>query len=116
MSADAPSDVLVHGDVLAEVSGMLRAVIGAENLLEQEIAPQTAFYADLGMESIEFVALAGRLHDRYGDQVDFVGWISQLQVDEIMGLTVGDLVDHIAARLSGQGADDAQDTGSASHG
>ena len=46
----------------------------------------------------EFVALAEKLQAHYGAQVDFVGWISTKQLDEIIALTVGDLVAFIAAR------------------
>ena len=55
---------------------------------------------DLELESIEFVALAEALQNRYGAQVDFVSWISQKELDEIIDLTVGDVVQFISECLS----------------
>ena len=57
----------------------------------------TSFNADLELESIEFVALAEKLQHRYGERIDFVGWISNKSLDDIIALTVGDLVRFIAS-------------------
>jgi acyl carrier protein len=38
------------------------------------------------------VALSERLMARYGNDVDFVGWMAGMELDEIIALTVGDLV------------------------
>lgn len=81
--------------VLDEVVAILADVIGDEFLLDVEVTPATTFNEDLAVESIEFVALAERLQDRYGDQVDFVAFMGELDIDQIMGLTVGQLVDYI---------------------
>ena len=56
---------------------------------------ETSFEKDLELESIEFVALAEKLQERYGKSVDFVGWLSSKELDEIIGLTVGELVEFI---------------------
>ena len=85
--------------VLAAVTEMLTEVIGEDELLMvDEVTMDTSFNDDLELESIEFVALAEKLQAHYGAQVDFVGWISTKQLDEIIALTVGDLVAFIAAR------------------
>ena len=51
----------------------------------------TSFAEDLELESIEFVALAEVLQELYGERVDFVAWISKLELDEIIQLTWGKL-------------------------
>jgi acyl carrier protein len=79
--------------VLETVAGFLREVIGEEWARDVPIGMNTSFNEDLELESIEFVALAEKLQARYGDQVDFVGWLSQKELDEIIGLTVGDVVE-----------------------
>ena len=43
--------------------------------------------------------LGEALISRYGDQVDFAAWIAGMDVDQIIDLTVGQLVDHIMACL-----------------
>ena len=93
--------VLIDEDtILADVVGMLVEVIGDDFLLEGEVAAETTFSDDLAVESIEFVALAEHLRERYGDRVDFVAFVGGLELDEIMSMTVGHLVTHIHQRLN----------------
>ena len=85
--------------VLATVSTLIEEVLG-EDLLLDEITMETSFSEDLELESIEFVALSERLQEHYEDRVDFVAWLSDMELPQIIGLTVGELVEHIAACLS----------------
>lgn len=85
--------------VLRTVSEMIEEVLGEDMLLD-EITMETLFSEDLELESIEFVALSERLEERYGDRVDFVSWLSEMELPEIIGLSVGQLVDYIASCLS----------------
>lgn len=85
--------------VLATVSELIEAVLG-DDLVLDEITMETSFSEDLELESIEFVALSERLQEHYGDRVNFVAWLSDMELPEIIGLTVGELVEHIAACLS----------------
>jgi acyl carrier protein len=82
--------------VLADVKAMLADVIGEDYVSMVEIGPETSFQSDLEVESIELVALGEQLQDAY-THVDFAAWLSTMEVDEIIALTVGDLVDHITA-------------------
>jgi len=82
-------------EVLATVEKLIVEVAGEEITLLAPIAMETSFNKDLELESIEFVALAEKLQQHYGNKVDFVGWISTKELDQIIGLTVGDLVDFI---------------------
>ncbi len=86
-------------EVLAEVRSLLVDVIGDDFLLDTEIELDTSFNEDLELESIEFVALSERLLERYGSQVDFVAWMAEMDLDEIIALTVGELVDFIVTSL-----------------
>lgn len=81
---------------LAVVRALLAEVMG-EDAGDLAIDLDTSFNADLELESIEFVVLSEALQARYGDAVDFVGWISKKELDEIIALTVGDLVDFLGA-------------------
>ena len=78
--------------MLAEITEMITAVIGVDELVGLEIGLDTSFQEDLEVESIEFVVLSERLMARYGGDVDFVGWMAGMELDEIIALTVGDLV------------------------
>ena len=100
-------------DTLDVVRGMLVDVIGPEYLIGLDIELETAFDADLELESLEFVSLAERLQLHYGEQIDFVAWLGTMELDEIIALTVGDLVrfiDSSTDRASGV-ADDSEDAG-----
>jgi acyl carrier protein len=87
-------------DVLDTVARLLREVIGEAWVQDFEIGPETSFSHDLELESIELVALAEKLGAEYGGRVDFAGWLSGMELDEIIGLRVGQVVEHITACLS----------------
>ena len=48
-----------------------------------------------------YAALAEALTERYGEQVDFVGWIADLELDALVTMTVGELVTFVAASIDG---------------
>lgn len=81
--------------ILAAVVRLIREAVGEEWLEDEEITRETGFNTDLELESIEVVALAEKLQSRYGESVDFVGWMSSKQLEDILRLTVGDVVDFI---------------------
>jgi acyl carrier protein len=83
--------------VLATVVSLITDVIGEEYAAGLDIGMQTTFQEDLELESIEFTALAERLIDTYGERVDFMGWLAEMDVDAIIAMTVGELVEFIAA-------------------
>ena len=86
---------MTQGEVLETVRRLIVEVAGDEIALLSPITMETSFNADLELESIEFVALAEKLQQHYGARVDFVGWISTKELDQIIALTVGELVEFI---------------------
>ncbi|MFD3330643.1 acyl carrier protein [Streptomyces sp. NPDC058701] len=82
-------------DILAEITGMLVEIVGDEYLLADEVTMKTTFNEDLALESIEFVALAELLHQRYGSRVDLMGFLAEKDMDAILAMSVGELVLHI---------------------
>ena len=93
---DAPR---TEESILDDVRTIIANVIGEDYVAEIEIDRDTLFYADLEIESIEFVALGEYLQDRYGDRIDFPAWIATMEVDDIIAMSVGALVDHIVTSL-----------------
>lgn len=77
---------------LEEITGLIGEIVGEEWVAETGVGMETAFATDLELESIEFVELAEKMQARYGSEVDFVGWLSDKEIEEILGLTVGDVV------------------------
>ncbi|MEO7193460.1 MAG: acyl carrier protein [Pseudonocardiaceae bacterium] len=96
MKTSKASDVM-----LREFSGMLREVLGGYELgADFEITADTTFFGDLELESIDLVVLAGHVEARYGSRVNIAEFIATLELDEIIGLTVGRLVDYVLDCLS----------------
>jgi acyl carrier protein len=91
------TDALRTEEVLGVVRGIIAEVIGDDYVAEIDIGMDTSFGDDLDVESIEFVAMGEALTAQYGDRVDFAGWIAAMDVDEIIGITVGRLVEHIVS-------------------
>lgn len=89
--------------VLAEVAGMIRSILGEEALDETDISMETRLGDDLELESIDLVTLSERLEERYGDRVNFAEFLAGLELEEIIGLSVGRLVGYVAGCL-GDGA------------
>jgi acyl carrier protein len=85
--------------IVDDLTQILVEVIGEDFLLEVEVTPATTFSLDLGLESIEFVAVAEKLQQRYAGRVDFTAFLAGLSIDEILSLTVGELASHIRQSL-----------------
>ncbi|WP_374215393.1 acyl carrier protein [Streptomyces cucumeris] len=85
--------------VLADIAGMLRTMLDEYGVDDIEITMQTRFTEDLELESIDLVALAGSLEARYGQHVNFAEFVADLELDEIIDLSVGRLVDHVVRKL-----------------
>jgi len=79
------SDVVEALAVATSDDSLLRAGVTAATLLE----------GNLCLDSVDLAALAAVLRDRYGPAVDLVGYVSGLDIDEIIGLTVGGVADYV---------------------
>jgi acyl carrier protein len=93
------TDETLERTVLAEIEGMLRAILDEYGLDDAEIGMDTRFYDDLEMESIDLVTLAGKLAARYGARANFAEFVADLGLEEIIALTVGRLVQYVAGAL-----------------
>lgn len=87
-------------DILEEVAAIIRGVVREEWIQTAPITMESTFSDDLELESIEIVALAEQVQSRFGADVDFPGWLGDMDLDGIISLTVGQLVDRIAERMT----------------
>jgi len=85
--------------VLVEIAAMLRAILDESGLEDIEITGDTRFHDDLQLESIDLVTLAGGLQRRYGERVNLAEFIADLGLEEVIALTVGELVDYVVGAL-----------------
>ena len=86
-------------DILTTIGGFIREVIGEEWVDDVAIDLETSFSDDLELESIEFVALAEKMQERFGKQVDFVEWLGTMELGAIIALSVGDVVRFVESKL-----------------
>ena len=100
-SSTRPSESTVSPElVLERLAALLREVIGEAWADDVPITAETSFNRDLELESIEFVSLSERLQTEYGRKVDFAGWLADMELDQIIHLRVGQVVDFICKCLS----------------
>lgn len=85
--------------LLADLTAMLLDVTGEGERWGARVTPASRLEADLRLDSLEVAALCGRLSAAYGAGVDLAGYLAGLEIDEIIALTVGDLLDYVARRL-----------------
>jgi acyl carrier protein len=91
----------VEAEVLAAVTAMLGEVIGEGYVSGMDITLDSSFNQELEIESIELVLLAERIRERYGERVDFVGFLADRTIDDLIEMTVGDLVRFIVECSAG---------------
>ncbi|AHI01813.1 phosphopantetheine-binding protein [Kutzneria viridogrisea] len=85
--------------VLREISDMLRKVLDEQGLDDTEITTETSFHEDLELESIDLVALTGLIAERWGESVNLAEFMAEKEIDEVIALKVGDLVDYVVGSL-----------------
>jgi acyl carrier protein len=98
-TSSSVSSVPEVAEIVDDIAGMVREVVGEDYELDVEITADSSFSEDIEIESIEFVALGDLVQTRYGERIDLVGWFGELDLDEIIDLTVGELAEFIAACL-----------------
>ena len=80
-------------EVMKTLVTMIDEVLG-DNLYE--IGPTTCFKDDLAFQSIQFIALAASIQERY-DDLDFVAWLTKKELPQVLALRVGDVADFIVS-------------------
>ncbi|TCO44980.1 acyl carrier protein [Kribbella antiqua] len=96
MSVDVQT---TEAGVLEDLTGMLRVLLEEYGLEDAEITMATKFHEDLELESIDLVTLSGLLREHYGDRINFATFIADKELDEIIALTVGELVIFVVEAL-----------------
>jgi acyl carrier protein len=86
--------------VLADMTEMLHTILDDYGLDDVEIGMETTFHDELALESVDLVTLAGMLGERYGDRVNFAEFVAGQDLDSIIALRVGQLVDYVVAALA----------------
>jgi acyl carrier protein len=100
LSEEQPYAPLYTFDMIfATVMEVLAGIVGEDYVVDMQIEAETRLESDLELESIEVVQLAEELIARYEGRVDFVSWFASMELDELIELSVGELVEFIFESL-----------------
>jgi acyl carrier protein len=83
-----------HDVTADDIAGALAVATGDESL-RAGVTAATRLEGDLCLDSVDVAALAAVLRGRYGPAVDLTGYVAGLDIDEIIGLTVGRVADYV---------------------
>lgn len=86
---------LNHEELFTLLRGFITEVIGAEFVEEMDITPDSSFTKDLEMDSIEIVSFSEKIKAHFGDQIDFTGWLSSMDLDELINLDLRMIINYI---------------------
>lgn len=90
---------------LARLAEMLTEVTGSGPQRAAEITASSRLEGDLGLDSVDLVALGELLRAEYGDRVDIAAFLAGLDIDQLIGVTAGDLAAYVvASRAAGSPA------------
>jgi acyl carrier protein len=99
MTVEPARGELAEQDVSAELGRMLLEVTGEDERWAARVSASSRLEGDLRLDSIELAALGALLTSRYGDRVDIRAFLAELDIDQLIGLTVGDLAAQVVAVL-----------------
>jgi acyl carrier protein len=98
LTTNATDMSFARSRLFTEITGILRDIVRSDGQDAGVIGAGTRLEGDLRLDSIEMATLAARLRERYGPRVDLLGFLATLELDELIGLTVGQLVERVAER------------------
>jgi acyl carrier protein len=91
--------VISREAVLLDVIGILQELMGDWEF-EGEIREDSYMWKDLGLESIDAVALGSGINERYQRTLPFAQFLYALAQQEQKDFTVGQLVDFVTRALN----------------
>jgi acyl carrier protein len=92
-------ETTLFDDVRTTVEGSIVAVVGRWYYDECNVNLDSTFAEDIELESMEVMEIAERLIETYEGRVDFVTWFSSMELEELVELTVGDVIRFIVSSI-----------------
>jgi acyl carrier protein len=89
----------LYQEVRTTVETSIREVVGDWYYDECQVSLSSSFAEDVQLESMEVMEVAEKLMDAYEGRVDFVAWFADMELDDLVELTVGHVVDFIVASI-----------------
>jgi acyl carrier protein len=97
-SVASPREQL-FGTVHQTVEDAIVSVVGRWYYDECQVGLDSTFAEDVELESMEVMEIAENLIERYEGRVDFVSWFSGMELEDLVELTLGDVVEFIVVSL-----------------
>jgi acyl carrier protein len=85
---------------LGAIRVILIKVLGDYVLDDVEINAEMSLTEDLGLESIDLVTVGAMLAERYGRQLNLAAFLAEMDIDDVIALKVGTLVDFVVDGLA----------------
>lgn len=79
-----------------KVAELLRQSVGEDRVWPEDFGPATRLDGDLLLEDADMAAFGAALRRHYGDRIDLVGFVEDLDIDRIIALSVADVADYIS--------------------
>ncbi len=82
-------------EILENLKQFIAEIIGADIAEELNITENSVFTKDLEMDSIEIVSFAEKVKLKYGKEIDFTSWLSGMDLDQLVDLSLNDIIEFI---------------------
>jgi acyl carrier protein len=82
-------------EIFAVLKVFITEVIGEEFVEDMDITRESSFTRDLEMDSIEIVSFSEKVKAHFGENIDFTGWLSGMDLDQLINLKLDDIIKHI---------------------
>lgn len=92
---DTITTKLSREEIFDLMKKFITEVIGEEFVEEMDITPESSFTKDLEMDSIEIVSFSEKIKAYFGDQIDFTGWLSAMDLDQLINLNLAMIITYI---------------------
>ena len=79
-----------------KIAELLRQSVGEDRVWPADLGPDTRLDGDLLLEDADMAAFGDALRQRFGDRVDLVGFVADLDIDLIIALTVAGVAQYVA--------------------
>ena len=95
MDALTTKQTLNSEEIFAVLKTFITEVIGEEFVEDIDISRESSFTRDLEMDSIEIVSFSEKVKAHFGEKIDFTGWLSNMDLDQLINLKLDDIIKHI---------------------
>lgn len=82
-------------EIFAVLKTFITEVIGEEFVEDMDITRESSFTRDLEMDSIEIVSFSEKVKAHFGENIDFTGWLSGMDLDQLINLKLDDIINYI---------------------